>query len=197
MSAKTDEMDFHTRPATAQDLAGILQLQSLYLLANLPPEARDNGFVTTPFTEPQILEALALNGVFVAEAQGEIIAYAYAAPWSYWKQWPMFEYMVDILPEASFLDAELSEDNCFQYGPVCVHENWRNTGVFQHLFECLRLAWAPKFRISITFINMHNPRSLAAHTRKLHWEVLGHFSYNDNRYYLLACDMERSVLAKN
>jgi hypothetical protein len=191
---KIPKMSFITRPATTNDLPGILALQSRYLLANLAPEARSNGFVTTPFTEAQILDALALNGVFVAEAGGEIIAYAYAAPWSYWKQWPMFEFMVGILPESSFLGTELSEHNCFQYGPVCVDEAWRSAGVFQHLFECLRLAWAPQFRISATFINVLNPRSLAAHTRKLHWEVLREFSYNNNLYYLLACDMERSVL---
>ena len=38
-----------------------------------------------------------------------------------------------------------------------------------------------------TFINQINPRSYAAHTRKVHMTEAGKFDFNNNHYYLMAC----------
>jgi hypothetical protein len=46
---------------------------------------------------------------------------------------------------------------------------------------------AHRYPIMVTFINKINPRSHAAHTRKLGMEVVQEFEYNQNHYYELVC----------
>lgn len=48
------------RLATELDLDGILQLQALNLYANLHKSKLSQGFVTTPITDAQIKDAIAL-----------------------------------------------------------------------------------------------------------------------------------------
>jgi hypothetical protein len=183
------------RQATTADIDGILALQAQYLFANLTPEERKAGFVTTPFTSELITEAIGLKGVFIAETtEGGIVAYAYAASWAYFFQWQMFVHMATYLPELTYKGIPLTTENTFQYGPVCVDKPYRGGEVFPKLFETMRLSIKAFYPISLTFINVINDKSYRAHTGKLGWEVLREFDFNGNRYHFLAFDMEKSVL---
>ncbi len=46
---------------------------------------------------------------------------------------------------------------------------------------------AKRYPILVTFVNKKNPRSYAAHTRKLGLQVLQEFAYNGNENWELAC----------
>ena len=48
-----------------------------------------------------------------------------------------------------------------------------------------------RFPILITFINQANPRSFNAHTKKVGFEVIKTFDYNNNHYYELGYDMTK------
>ncbi|MCU0445776.1 MAG: GNAT family acetyltransferase [Microscillaceae bacterium] len=176
------------------DIEGVLALQAQYLLANTPENERAGGFVTTPFTPEQLTEIINLAGMFVAEEQGEIVAYTFAAAWDYFAQWAIFPYMLSRLPSLSFDNQILSSENTFQYGPICVHSAYRGTGLFQQLFETMRMAMQAKYPIGITFINQINQRSYQAHTQKLQMQVIDEFSFNQNNYYGLAFYTHLSVL---
>jgi len=182
-----------TRFGTSADINGVLALQALNLQANLPTTALENGFVTTPFTTELIEQIIQMDGLFVAADKGEIIAYVYAGDWNYFQQWPIFAFMVNRFPNLQFKNQAITVENSFQYGPICIAKNYRGTGVLSQIFEEMRIAFAPKYPISITFINAVNKRSTKAHTEKLSWEIIDEFTFNNNQYLGLAYDMEVSV----
>jgi hypothetical protein len=177
------------------DIAGILDLQAKYLWANISEAERAGGFVTTPFTVEQLSEIMRLAGVFVAEDENRIVGYTFAASWAYFSQWAIFPYMLSRLPSLNFDNQALTEYNTFQYGPICIEMAYRGTGLFQQLFETMRLAMQAKFPIGITFINQINERSYQAHTQKLQMQVIDKFSFNQNQYYGLAFYTRQSVLS--
>jgi hypothetical protein len=175
-----------TRIAVDADINGILKLQESNLLANLTEAERAEGFVTTPFTMEQIQLLLAQTGVFVVEDQGVVVGYALAGTWDFFAQWPIFPFMVARFPQLSFQNSQITVDNSFQYGPVCIDRTLRGSGIFPQLFETMRSSFSSRFPIGVTFINKINHRSLAAHTRKLNLQVIDEFELDKNAYYSLA-----------
>lgn len=172
--------------ATVQDIPAVLAL----LKANHADNVADksNGFVTTNITEEQ-MAALILNenGVTIAKDGDKIIAFALAASWKFWSVWPFFVNMIKELPKFSFEGESLSTENTYQYGPVCVDSAYRGSGVFEQVFAASLASMKDRYPLMATFINMVNPRSYAAHTRKAGMEEVGRFDYNQNHYYLMAC----------
>lgn len=184
-----------TRSATINDIDEILILQSENLYRNLSEKERENGFVTTPFTVSQLEEIIKLNGLFVGvNDEGKIIAYAFAGSWKYFEQWEIFNVMVARFPKLLFNGTKITTENSFQYGPVCIHKNYRGKGILNLVFEEMRLEFVKKYPISITFINKVNVISEKAHTRKLGWVIIDEFTFNGNNYLGLAFDMNKSVL---
>lgn len=184
-----------TRLGTPADIDGILALQELYLFRNLDDEQRKEGFVTTPFTVQQLEQVIQERGLFVAEDETyKIVAYAFAASWKYFEQWEIFNYMVSRFPNLSFEGNEITTENSFQYGPVCIDKKYRGTGLLQLIFEEMRLELLKRYPISITFINKINLVSEKAHTKKLGWKIIDEFEFNNNQYIGLAFDMNKSVV---
>lgn len=174
------------RPATLQDMPGILAL----LKANHADFVVDtsDGFVTTNLTQQQLAALITEeNGVTVAAENEKILAFALAASWKYWSEWPFFAYMIQQLPRFSFQGQTLTIKNSYQYGPVCVDASVRGTGIFEQVFDASLASMRTRFPIMATFVNQINPRSFAAHTRKAHMTLAGTFSFNQNDYYLLVC----------
>lgn len=184
-----------TRAACTHDLAGILDLQDRNLYAHLNETQRQQGFVTTAFTEAQLGQLLAQQGIFVALAQERVIGYALAGSWEFFSQWPIFPFMQSRLPQLQFQGQNIIADQSFQYGPVCIDAAYRGHAVFPSLFECMRLGLCQRYPIGVTFINRLNTHSYHAHTKKLGMQVIDTFDYHERPYYGLAFDMQRSVLA--
>lgn len=184
-----------TRIGNTSDIDGILSLQERNLYHNLNEIELKNGFVTTPFTVKQIEEIILQNGLFVAENEhNTIIAYAFAGNWKYFQQWEIFNFMVSRFPALSFNDNEITVENSFQYGPVCIEKNYRGKGLLNLIFEEMRIEFYKKYPISITFINKVNVISEKAHTKKLGWKIIDEFEFNNKTYIQLAFDMKNAVL---
>lgn len=181
--------------AKIDDIQGVLDLQGKYQIDSIRTEDKKDGFVTTPFTFHQLEYLVSQEqGLFIAKNDSTIIAYAMAASWEYWKDWPMFQHMIRELPGLSFQDQTLTIENSYQYGPICIERSFRGTGVLENLFEYARKQMAKRFPILITFINKINPRSYEAHTRKLKMETIHEFQFNGNDYYELAYDTSRKLV---
>jgi hypothetical protein len=179
------------RLATAADIAGIQALQAANLLTHLSAADRAaNGFVTTPFSPAQIQTLIDQRGVFVVEPAVEpaaaIAGYAMAGSWDFFCQWPIFEEMVSRFGRFQFQGQTLTLTNSFQYGPVCIDLALRGQGILPVLFGQVRSEMATRFPIGYTFINQANPRSLAAHRRKLGLEVVDEFEFNGGTFSGLA-----------
>lgn len=177
------------RQADMNDYAGIVALHRTYHTDFIADEERSDGFVTTNFTPKQLKDLiLKEQGVVVAENENnKIVAYATAASWNFWGQWPLFRYMIKKLPEYSLNGQALSVENSYQYGPVCIEKSLRGTGIFEQLFYVSLCSMREKYPYMVTFINQINPRSLTAHTKKAHMTKSGTFRFNNNNYYLLGC----------
>ncbi|MCH3949687.1 MAG: hypothetical protein LKE33_01940 [Acidaminococcus sp.] len=168
--------------------AGIRALLRANHISTIAEEDKKDGFVTTQLTEEQ-LEALITRekGITIAVDQGQVVAFAMAAPWSFWKAWPMFLVMLDKLEQSSFDGRKLTEENTYQYGPICVAKAYRGKGVFEKVFYASLASMADRFPVMTTFINKINHRSYAAHVRKGHMTEVGTFDFNGNHYALMAC----------
>ncbi len=174
------------RIATEQDIPGILSLQAKNLVLNLPATELAGGFVTTPFTPDLIRLLLTQTGVFIAESEGEIIAYLLAGDWDFFSQWEIFRIMMARMPELEFQGAEIKIQNSFQYGPICIDRSWRGSSVLTQIFAKMRSSFSGHYPIGLTFINKLNQRSFLAHTNKLNLEIIDEFELNGNAFYTLA-----------
>lgn len=187
----TENIQFET--AKMSDIDGVLALQELYLVANLSEEEKASGFVTTPFTIEQLTEVINENNLFIAKDKNKIIAYIFAGSWDFFKQWLIFNYMSSLFSDLTFLDFEITTTNSFQYGPICIHKEYRGKGLITPLFEFMRTHMLQKYPLSLTFINKINIPSTKAHTEKLKWTIIGDFQFNNNDYFILAYDMNQAV----
>jgi hypothetical protein len=182
------------RNATLADIPKISELQSIYHVLTISEEDKPNGFVTTLFSEQQFSEIIEKEQGLAIACDGEaVVAYVMAASWGYWSAWPLFQHMIQDLPNTEYLGQTLTLENSYQYGPICIHKAYRGTSVLPDLFEFSRMQMKPRFPILITFINHINPRSFDAHTRKLGLDVIKSFSFNNNQYYELGYDTSKKT----
>ncbi len=185
------------RNATLADIPKISELQSIYHVSTISEADKPNGFVTTLFSEQQFKEIIEKEqGLAIAcddEDGDSVVAYVMAASWGYWAAWPLFQHMIQDLPNTEYLGQTLTLENSYQYGPICIHKNYRGTNVLPDLFEFSRTQMQPRFPILITFINHINPRSYDAHTRKLGLDVIKSFTFNNNQYYELGYDTSKKT----
>ena len=89
----------------------------------------------------------------------------------------------------NFNDSEITINNSFQYGPICIDIPYRGKGIINLLVEFMRENMVKRYPIAVTFINKINIPSFKAHTQKLNWTVIADFEFNSNAYYVLAMEM--------
>lgn len=174
--------------ATIKDIDGVLALLKANHVNSMTEEEKKNGFVTTNMTVEQMTRLIEQeNGVTVAKDGEKVVAFALAASWDYWKEWPFFQNMITLLPENIYNGEPLSTQNSYQYGPVCVDKDYRGKGIFEQVFFASLANMEKRFPYMATFVNKVNPRSFAAHIRKAKLDEVSSFSYNNNNYWLLCC----------
>lgn len=171
-----------------EDFEGIRSLLKANHVSSMKEEDKAGGFVTTNFTDEQ-LEALITKeqGVTIAKENGKVLAFAMAAPWRFWAEWPFFAYMIEKLPEFNFNGQSLTTENSYQYGPICIDMSVRGTGTFEKVFYASLDGMKDRYPIMVTFINQINHRSYAAHTRKVLMTTAGTFQFNQNNYDFMVC----------
>ncbi len=181
--------------ADMNDIEATLRLHAKYQLATIAEDDKKDGFVTTAFTKQELTVLIEQEqGLFIAKEGDEVLAYVMAASWQFWSQWPMFEHMIKDLPNLVYLGQKLSVENSYQYGPICIDKSVRGTAVLKDMFNFALAHMHRRYPILVTFVNKVNPRSYAAHHRKLGLEVIQEFEYNGNEYYELVCDTSKPVV---
>ncbi|HCQ8621055.1 TPA: GNAT family N-acetyltransferase [Klebsiella quasipneumoniae] len=176
------------RLAQDSDIPEVKQLLERYHAKNLAGEQRANGFVTTDMTEQQLNELRsAESGVVIAvdSTCDKVIGLLLGGSWEFLSPWPMFKYMASILNEYQYQGKNLDAVSSYQYGPICVAEEYRGQGVGEMLLEYQRKVFAPRYPVIVTFVNVLNPRSYAFHTRN-QFEDVGFFHFNGNKYHMMA-----------
>ena len=181
------------RHATVADMPGIRALLKKYHRDTISDKDRPGGFVTTARTDEQLTDLIEKeNGVMIivrpqaAPSPDEVLAFCFAAPWEFWKSWPLFAYMIEIMPEYEFEGKKIVVEETYQYGPICVDTSIRGTGAFADLFYASLTDFKDRFPVMITFVNSINGRSENAHNNKAHMQTIGTFDFNDNHYLMMA-----------
>ena len=175
--------------AEVSDIESTLKLHYRYQVDSISDEDKKDGFVTTPFT-PEELKALIEQeqGLFIAvDENNEVVAYVMSASWQFWSAWPIFAYMIEQLPNLNYKGYQLSVDNSYQYGPVCIDKRYRGTTLLLDLFDFALKEMSKRYPVLVTFVNKANPRSYAAHSRKLLLDTICEFEFNNNQYYEMGC----------
>lgn len=192
--SKKERGSMQYRNATLKDIPGISELQQKYHVSTIKDEDRPDGFVTTLFTEEQLKELIEKeNGLAIACDGDKVVAYVMAASWQYWSAWPLFQHMIKDLSNTKCFGQVLSMENSYQYGPICIHKDYRGSEVLQNIFELSRTQMNKRYPILITFINQINHRSYNAHTKKLGLDIIKSFEFNGNQYYELGYDTSKKV----
>lgn len=186
-------VSYSLKIATKEDIPGIVALHQANLVGNLDEAEKQEGFITTALTVEQIQTVIDQKGLFIAQNDNAIIGFIFASNWEFFRQWPIFEYMISLFPRFSYKNFDISEHNSFQYGPICIDKNYRGQGIIKAIFEFMRIHMVNQYPLSLTFINKTNIPSYKAHTEKLQWQVIDEFQYNTNEYYVMAYDMKENI----
>lgn len=182
------------RTAELSDIEGVLELHSRYQIDSITEEDKKDGFVTTAFTREQLADLiLKEGGLFIASIGGVVVAYVMAASWEFWSTWPVQAHMTGRFSDFQFSGETCDVHNSYQYGPICVDKSVRGSGVLEKIFGFALDSMSQRYRFLVTFINKTNPRSFAAHTKKLGLSALGEFQFNNNTYHWLACSTSRHL----
>lgn len=182
------------RAAILKDIPGILLLEKKYHANSISEEDKKDGFIGTFFSEGKLKRLIEEEkGLSVACDGDRVVGFAGSAAWSFWSAWPVFHPMIEDLPNITYKGVVLSIDNCYQYGPACIHKDYRNTEVLPNLFECSRLLMKDRFPILVTYVDKTNKRSFQAHSRKLELDVVKELEFHGNKLYVLCYDTARKT----
>jgi len=178
--------------ATLEDIEATLKLHAKYQIDSIKEEDKKDGFVTTAFTKEELTPLIEQEqGLFIAKEGDEVLAYVMSASWQFWSKWAMFQHMIKELPSLEYKGVQLSVENSYQYGPICIDKSVRGTEVLPRIFHFALEHMAKRYPILITFVNHINPRSYHAHVRKLGLDVIQEFEFNGNRYWEMACETSK------
>lgn len=184
----------HYRRALEADYPAIAKLHHDNLWQHLPPDQRQDGFLSIEWTVEQIASANKDLAVVVAvdEAvdqkgnEGAIAGYLGGTTVPYNLRFPLLRKMINLYPETPFQGRPLSEYQSFLYGPVCVAAPHRGTGVLNGMYRELLVQAAKQYEVGVAFVARTNGRSFRAHTHKLGMTHLRDFDFKGTPCTMLA-----------
>lgn len=177
------------RLATPADVPALVALESRYFIGNLPPESRDNGFISIQHSAEWFAAAVATGGIHVAEIAGDLVGFigvaemprrAATQPGSFSRA------MADLIEVTSFRGRLLASQRVACRGPVLIAEQARGQGIYTAFNAATREAYRDRFDVGVLFVAADNPRSLHTSTVKLGAESLALFEVDGRCYHFLA-----------
>lgn len=185
------------RRASGKDFENIVNLQNLYLEANLESEHRHDGFLSGQFSAAQFRLINADGAIVVAVAgardesnvdSGEVEAYLCASSVPFNMAFALPRAMIESFPKAIYQGRLLSEQNVLIAGPVCVASAYRGQGVVGELYRTLFALVSKSYEVAVVFVSLDNLRSISAHS-KLGMTAVSNFKFNEKEYVIMACSM--------
>ena len=153
--------------AKLSDVAAILDLQEQNLRSN-------GGALSVRFSEEWFRRAIAEMPIIVARADRNVVGYVVSTPLAAQAHEPIIQAMLRAYP---------GSPGAYNYGPICVAEDYRGRGLALAMFEKLR-AQLPG-REGFTFIRADNAPSRKVH-KKMGMREAAEFIINDVSYVVVA-----------
>ena len=183
------------RRLVPRDLPSLLELQEANLFGNLPTEQHNDGFLSARFAADQFAQMNRDAAVVVAEDHGRIVGYACSASVDFSRQFPILDAMITTFGRLTYLSTTLIDARVCIYGPVCVDRNFRRRGVLRGLISGLKAELAGQFDVAAAFISKANSHSLGAHVDGLGMTIIGDYTFEAGRYWIVAFDIPPTDLA--
>lgn len=177
------------RLATRSDIPAIIALESRYYVANLDPNQRAKGFISSLQPPEWFAWAVDSSGIHVAVTDEDIVVGFIAVtdpPARSQVNSPIIGAVLDLAESLEFHGKPITESRFALRGPVCVDEAARGRGVYAAFNAATQAAYRERFDLGVLFVAADNPRSLHTTTTKLGAEDLAVFEVDAKRYHFLA-----------
>jgi hypothetical protein len=170
----------------SDDLSEVLRIQRANLIENLSPAQRRQGFLSVEFLPEQLEQINEEIPIIVADLGGSLGGYVFGTTLESSRRVPILAHMMELFTEVRFQDRHLYRFRSFMYGPICVDDSLRGTGILEGLFAELCRQITGRFDLGVSFVSRANPRSLEAHVRKLRMIEIAKFEFEDKPFHMLA-----------
>ena len=170
---------------TPSELQQILALQS----ANLPhviskEERQKEGFVTVQHS-PELLKSMNDHSPhIIAKDRQKVIGYSLTMDKVFGAQIPVLVPMFDQINGLLYKNKALSSIDYIVMGQVCIDKNYRGQGIFEGLYQRMKLEYAHRHPCVITEVDVLNNRSIRAH-QKVGFDHLNTYTSPDEKKWVI------------
>ena len=149
-----------------KDLEAIIGLQSINMEDALQDgEIFSEGFVTIRYDVPTLATICGSHHHIIAFDGSVLAGYALVLLREKANLVPFLEPMMGVLKGISYRGGNLMDFSWFIMGQVCVAKAFRGKGVFENLYNAMKLGYQSDFSLIITEISGRNTRSIRAHEK--------------------------------
>jgi GNAT superfamily N-acetyltransferase len=155
-----------TSSASAEDLAGIIELQRTNLPVNLSgDELQQQGFVTVQHSMADLRQMHQYEKSIIAKDGETVIGYLLAMTKYSKADIPVLVSMFEIFDEIIYNGKPVSACNYIVVGQVCIGKAYRGQGILDKCYAAYREYFISRYDFAITEIATSNQRSVNAHKR--------------------------------
>jgi hypothetical protein len=152
--------------STIDDLISILELQRQNLAAHLTDDQMaGQGFVTVHHQLEDLVRMSEWEKSIIARQDQKLVAYILAMTIHAREFITVLKPMFDLLDQLKFRGKRLAEHSYILVGQVCVHKDFRGSGVFTQSYDTFKIHFQHKYDFALTEIAARNSRSMRAHER--------------------------------
>jgi hypothetical protein len=176
-------MDY--RRASNGDFEKMVVLQDKYVISNLAPDQRSDGYLSGKFSAEQFADFNRDLCAVVADDASRLAGYLCASSNEFNKQFGLSGKLVSQYPHINFNGRSLDKWNSFVSGPICVESDYRGQGIFPGLYDRLFTLVPEDYDVAVVLVSLSNPRSQRAH-EKIGMISLDKFEFDGRRFAVLA-----------
>ena len=150
----------------------ILSLQTDNHVSEISTEkALTEGFVTLKHDFSILLKMNQTSPHIIAKDGNKLVGYILCMLSEFSKDVEGLLPMFEEINKHTYEGTPLKTQKYMIMGQICVHVDYRGQGIFNKLYETLKVQMSPKFDLCVTEVADRNKRSLKAHL-KIGFEVL-------------------------
>lgn len=180
-------MSVEYRKMIASDISEVIGIQNESLLGRVAEEQLQDGFVQGEFTAADFEQFNEDVAVVVACNQNQnVIGYLCASHVELHSGKPLINFITERMKTITLDGKLVSTFNCVMTGPICIAKSERGKGIFEGLYNSFFTGIGKNFELCVAFVDAANPRSLAAHEKKLSMNIIDNFEFNGRIYNLIA-----------
>lgn len=177
-----------TRASTAEEIAGIKQLQNKNLKSNLASiEIEQQGFVTAEYSIEFLTEMNTIEPAIIAKDGDKIAGYALVATKAIIGKHDLLDGLFNSINKIKYKGQLLAETNYVLVGQLCVGKTYRGQGLVQQLYQFFKASLHQKYTYCLTDVDENNPRSVKAHL-KTGFNILDTFNYGNSNWHIIIWD---------